>query len=79
MNYQQQLQVIQSLYLAKDLQTRIDCPFCNNKNTLAVDTTENKISWYCFHASCKARGKKEGEKDMRYVEKVFNGNKQLHI
>ena len=30
-------------------------------------------------ASCKAKGKKEGEKDMRYVEKVFNGNKQLHI
>ena len=79
MNYKQQLEVVQSLYLAKDLQTRIDCPFCNNKNTLSIDTTDNKIYWYCFHASCKARGKKEGEKDMHYVQKVFQGNRDLHI
>ena len=79
LNYKQQLAVVQGLFVPPDTNIRMDCPFCNNKNTLAVDTTENKISWYCFHASCKARGKKEGEKDMRYVEKVFNGNKQLHI
>ena len=79
MNYKQQLNVIQSLYLAKDIQTRIDCPFCNNKNTLSIDTTNNNIYWYCFHSSCKARGKKEGEKDMQYVQKVFQGNKDLHV
>ena len=79
MKFKQQLQVIQSLYLAKDLQTRMDCPFCNNKNTLSIDTTDNKIYWYCFHATCKARGKKQGVKDMQYVQKVFQGNKDLHI
>ena len=66
MNYAQQLQVIQGLSLQKDIQTRMDCPFCNNKNTLSVDTTENKIGWYCFHATCKAKGKKEGEKNMEF-------------
>ena len=63
----------------KDTQTRMDCPFCNGRNTLSIDTAENKISWYCFHASCSARGKYQGEKDMQYVQKVFYGNKDLHI
>ncbi len=38
----------------------MDCPFCNGRNTLSIDTTENKIGWYCFHASCSAKGKQEG-------------------
>ena len=78
MNYKQQLAVIEGLSLPSDTQTRMDCPFCNGKNTLSVDTTENKISWYCFHASCSAKGKKEGEKDMQYVQKVFSSKKILH-
>ena len=77
MNYKQQLAVVEGLFIPPDSQIRMDCPFCNGKNTLSIDTTENKIGWYCFHASCKAKGKKEGEKDMRYVEKVFHGNKEL--
>ena len=72
MNYAQQLQVIQGLSLQKDIQTRMDCPFCNNKNTLSVDTTENKIGWYCFHATCKAKGKKEGEKKYGLCSKSFS-------
>ena len=79
MNYKQQLAVVQGLFVPPDTNIRMDCPFCNNKNTLLVDTTENKISWYCFHASCKAKGKKEGEKNMHYVEKVLHGNQELHI
>ena len=79
MNYSQQLEVIKGMALKSDTQYRVDCPFCNNKNTLSVDTTENKTSWYCFHSSCSAKGKKEGEKNMQYVEKVFHGNQDLHI
>ena len=62
MNYKQQLAVVEGLFIPPDSQIRMDCPFCNGKNTLSIDTTENKIGWYCFHASCKAKGKKEGEK-----------------
>jgi len=71
LNYKQQLQVIKGLSLQKDIQTRMDCPFCNNKNTLSIDTTDNKTYWYCFHATCKARGKKSGDKNMQYVENVL--------
>ena len=79
MNYKQQLSVIQGLNLSEDTQIRMDCPFCNGKNTLSIDTTENKLSWYCFHASCSAKGRKQGEKNMQYVERVFHGNQELHI
>tara|TARA_B100001939_G_scaffold74976_2_gene63016 strand:- start:451 stop:1251 length:801 start_codon:yes stop_codon:yes gene_type:complete len=74
LNYKQQLAVVEGLSVSPDSQVRMDCPFCNNKHTFAVDTTENKLSWFCFHASCSARGKKEGEKNMDYVVKVFTGS-----
>jgi len=74
LNYKQQLEVVQGLSISLDTLIRMDCPFCNNTNTLLVDTTESNLSWYCFHASCKAKGKKKGKKDIRYVEKVFRDN-----
>ena len=74
MNYKQQLAVVEGLFVPPDSQIRMDCPFCKNKNTLSVDTTENKLNWYCFHASCSAKGKKDGEKNMDYVVKVFTGS-----
>ena len=46
MNYKQQLEVIEGLFIPPDTQMRMDCPFCNNKNTLLVDTTTNNVS--CF-------------------------------
>ena len=71
MNYQQQLVVIEGLSLPSDAQIRMDCPFCSGKNTLSVDTSENKINWYCFHASCSAKGKYQGEKNINYVNATF--------
>ena len=53
---------------------RIDCPFCKNINTLSVDTTENNIKWYCFHSTCSAKGKYQGEKNMNYIELESNGS-----
>ena len=79
MNYKQQLNIVEGLFIPPETLIRVDCPFCKNINTLSVDTTENNIKWYCFHASCKAKGKKEGEKNMQYVEKVLKGNKELYI
>ena len=52
MNYKQQLAVVEGLGIPPDTQIRMDCPFCQNKNTLTVDTTSNNLGWYCFHASC---------------------------
>ena len=76
MNYKQQLAVVEGLVIPSDPQIRMYCPFCNGRNTFSVDTTDNKLGWYCFHASCSAKGKKQGEKNMQYVERVFQGNKK---
>ncbi len=74
MNYKQQLEVVKGLSLDKDVQKRMDCPFCNGRNTFSIDTSDNKISWYCFHASCSAKGRQQGEKDIHYVKKIFQKN-----
>ena len=71
MNYKQQLEVVQGLFIPPDTTMRLDCPFCSGKNTLSVDTTNNNIKWHCFHASCSAKGKYQGEKDMDYVNATF--------
>lgn len=72
MNIAQQREVILGLSVPEETKQRMDCPFCHNKNTLLVDTTEDKISWYCFHASCSAKGRHQGEKTIKYVNKTFN-------
>ena len=71
MNYKQQLEVVQGLSIPPDTTLRMDCPFCNNKNTLSVNTTSNNIGWYCFHTPCSAKGKHKGEKDITYVNSKF--------
>tara|TARA_R100000501_G_C2613450_1_gene107489 strand:+ start:725 stop:1519 length:795 start_codon:yes stop_codon:yes gene_type:complete len=71
LNYQQQLAVVEGLFIPPDTEMRSDCPFCHNKNTFIVSTTDNKLSWYCFHVSCSAKGDKQKEKDMQYVAKTF--------
>ena len=71
MNYKQQLAVVEGLSIPSDTEMRMDCPFCSNKNTLTIDTTNNSIGWYCFHASCTAKGRKQGEKNMSYVNTTF--------
>ena len=71
MNYKQQLEVITGLFIPPDTSIRMDCPFCNGKNTLSVDTMNNNINLYCFHASCSAKGKYQGEKNMNYVNATF--------
>jgi ribosomal protein L37AE/L43A len=76
LNYKQQLEVIKNLNLKQEYKERTDCPFCHNKNTMLIDTTENGIKWYCFHASCKAKGKHEGEKKMDYVIKTFDKQRE---
>jgi len=78
MNYKQQLLVIEGLFIPPDTSIRMDCPFCHGKNTLSVDTATNNINWFCFHASCKAKGKYTGEKDMNYVNSTFNTNNKTN-
>jgi len=72
MNYSQQLVVVEGLSIPSNTETRMDCPFCLGRNTFSVKTIDGTLSWYCFRASCEAKGKKRKEKNMNDVNAVFN-------
>lgn len=67
MNYSQQLLIIKNLIPNTDVDTRMDCPFCHNTNTLTIKKNNADLMWYCFHASCSAKGKHQDEVTMQQV------------
>ena len=64
MNFNNQLQIIEGIIQGDEVDTRVDCPFCNHTNTLTIKKSEGKIMWYCFHASCNTKGIKQKEMSM---------------
>ena len=56
MKFKNQLSIIETLIQGNEVDTRIDCPFCNHSNTLTVKKENGRLMWYCFHASCSAKG-----------------------
>ena len=73
MNFNNQLSLIKTLIPEGEVDTRIDCPFCNHTNTLIIRRINSDLFWNCFHASCSAKGKHEGEMTMQQViETVVN-------
>ena len=67
MNFNQQLSLIKTLVPEGEVDTRMDCPFCNHTNTLTIKRINADLVWYCFHASCSAKGKHEGEMTMEQI------------
>ena len=67
MNFNNQLNLIKTLIPEGEVDTRIDCPFCNHTNTLIIRRINSDLFWNCFHASCSAKGKHEGEMTMQQV------------
>lgn len=51
-----QLEVVRSLSVEAGQGTRFDCPFCGGSNCFSVDKDRGKLKWFCFRASCPARG-----------------------
>jgi hypothetical protein len=72
MNYSQQLLIIKNLIPNTDVDTRMDCPFCHNTNTLTIKKNNADLMWYCFHASCSAKGKHQDEVSMEQIMKNVN-------
>ena len=68
MNFNNQLQIIEGIIQGDEVDTRVDCPFCNHTNTLTIKKSEGKVMWYCFHASCNAKGNIKKEMSMKDVE-----------
>ena len=79
MNYSQQLAVVEGLFIPSETETRMDCPFCHNRNTLIINTTNNALSWYCFHASCSAKGNKRKEKDRPHKKRNVDWNDPAQV
>ena len=67
MNFSQQLSLIKTLVPSGEVDTRMDCPFCSGTNTLTIKRENADLLWYCFHASCSAKGNHEGEMTMEQV------------
>jgi len=68
MNFKKQLSIIESIISGDEIDIRMDCPFCNNQNTLTIKKSQSKLMWYCFHASCNARGTTQKEMTIKDVE-----------
>jgi len=72
LSYNEQLRILHSYLIPPDTTMRLDCPFCNHKNTLSVTNDDNRLSWHCFHASCDAKGTEKKRMSMATIKKIFN-------
>ena len=72
MTYEEQLRVIHSYMIPPDVTMRLDCPFCNHKNTLSITNDDSVMRWHCFHASCTAKGSEKKKMSMSTIKKIFN-------
>jgi len=76
MNFKNQLSIIETLIQGNEIDTRIDCPFCKNLNTLTIKKENSKLMWYCFHASCSAKGKTSKEPSMAELLSLLSRTKK---
>ena len=77
MHYKEQLAIIKSLGITGETDTRMDCPFCYHPNSFIVKNENGKLSWYCFHASCNAKGAIQEEKTMNDIESLLKEKENL--
>ena len=76
MNYTDQIEVIKDLSLDEGQSMRMDCPFCMRNNTFSISKEDSKVLWYCFSASCDAKGAFYTEKTMHDIEHyIYHKNK----
>ena len=76
MNYTDQIEVIKGLSLDEGQSIRMDCPFCMHNNTFSISKENSKILWYCFSASCDAKGVFHPEKTMEDVYHFIYSKKE---
>jgi len=67
MNYTEQIEIIKGLNVDEGQSIRMDCPFCMRVNTFSVTKENSKILWYCFSASCEAKGSFNSERTMHDI------------
>ena len=68
MNYADQIEVIKDLGLDEGQSIRMDCPFCFHNNTLQLTKESGQMKWYCFSASCTAKGVKDDKLSLSSIK-----------
>tara|TARA_R110002012_G_scaffold93494_1_gene226670 strand:+ start:155 stop:946 length:792 start_codon:yes stop_codon:yes gene_type:complete len=76
MNYREQTEVIKNIPIHTGQSIRMDCPFCFHNNTLQLTKESGQMKWYCFSASCNAKGVLDTEKTMEDITYMVNKKKE---
>ena len=67
MNFKEQREKVLDLNVQEGQSIRMDCPFCFHNNTFSITKENAKLMWYCFSASCDAKGTMSTDKTMEDV------------
>lgn len=76
MTYAEQLQTIKEIPMREGDQKVITCPFCNGSKKLSISKNDGLLKWYCFRASCNARGIHSGRRNLQSTKNYLSGNVQ---
>ena len=72
MTYAQQLKIVQTIPVHEGETVVVTCPFCYGPKKLAVSKSGGKILWYCYRASCEAKGAYSGRRNQKAVRDYLN-------
>jgi len=72
MTYAQQLKTVQTIPVQEGETVVVTCPFCYGLKKLAVSKSGGKILWYCYRASCDAKGVYSGRRNQKAVRDYLN-------
>lgn len=67
MTYAQQLKLVQTIQVQEGETLVVTCPFCYGPKKLAVSKSGGKLLWYCYRASCEAKGAYSGRRNQKAV------------
>lgn len=72
MTYAQQLKTVQTIPVQEGETVVVTCPFCYGPKKLAVSKSGGKLLWYCYRASCDAKGAYSGRRNQKAVKDYLN-------
>ncbi len=72
MTYKQQLKTVQTIPVQEGETVVVTCPFCYGPKKLAVSKSGGKLLWYCYRASCDAKGAYSGRRNQKTVRDYLN-------
>tara|TARA_A100001388_G_scaffold230025_1_gene181970 strand:- start:19902 stop:20666 length:765 start_codon:yes stop_codon:yes gene_type:complete len=68
MTYLEQLEIVEAIPIKEGDTIVIQCPFCGGLKKLAVSKLDGQLKWYCYRASCNAKGIYSGKRNLKAVK-----------